>query len=209
MTLQNDFHARDNQFPLSARADNRTSAGTYPYRRHRPGMINAGGGGPAFDWSIVALGYKLNPTASDPTPVDNPDLVRIYAGEIDRIAVAQADITVADNGFVYVRRTIADNTMLVATAASVPANDATYLYYRLYQFTVTAGVASIKLILRPFDIDGGRGFTGTVTVISSMQYASNALQYKTKLMTYSQGSLLSVGTESGWNTLFTAVTGCP
>jgi hypothetical protein len=162
-----------------------------------------GGGGSEIDFSKYALGYKCDPDG------DDPDLVRIYAGEIDRIAVAQTDVTVANGGYVYVRRTIADNTMLVATAASVPSNDATYLYYRLYQFTVTGGIATVKNVLRTFDIDGGRGFTGTVTVVSAMQYASNALQYKTKLMTYSQGSLLSVGTESEWTTLFTAVTGCP
>jgi len=165
------------------------------------GWITGGGGG--LDLEKASLGYKINPAG------DDPDLVRIYAGEIDRIAVAQTDLTVANNNYTYVRRTIADNTMTVLVGASVPADSATYKYYRLYRFTVTAGVASILSIYRPFDIEDGNGFTGTVTVISSMQYAANALQYKTKLLTYANGSLTSVGTESGWNTLFTAVTGCP
>lgn len=159
--------------------------------------------GAGLDLTKASLGYKCNPDG------DDPDEVRIYAGEIDRVAVAQTDVTVADNGYVYVRRTIANNTMLVTTAASVPANDATYLYYRLYRFTVTGGAASILSIFRPFDIEGSSGFTGTVTVITSMQYASNALQYKTKLLTYTNGVLVSVGTESAWVTLFTAVAGCP
>jgi len=53
------------------------------------------------------------------------------------------------------------------------------------------------------------GFTGTVTVISAFQWSSSSLQYKTKALTYANGLLTSVGTESGWNTLFTASSGCP
>lgn len=157
-----------------------------------------------LDLSNVALGYKINPAG------DNPDLVRIYAGEIDRVAVAQTDLhPMLDNYYVYVRRTIVDNTMYVTMAASFPANDATYNYYRLYRFTVASGVASILNIYRPFDIETSLGFTGTVTVITSMAFNTPSLQYKTKLLTYTNGSLTSIGAESGWITLFTAVTGCP
>jgi hypothetical protein len=102
-----------------------------------------------LDLSKAALGYKIDPAG------DDPDLVRIYAGEIDRIAVAQTDLTVANNEYVYVRRTISNNTMLVTKAASVPANDATYIYYRLYRFTVSDGAATIQAIYRPFDVHGG------------------------------------------------------
>lgn len=169
-----------------------------------PDWFDAADSGGGLDLSKAALGYKCNPAG------DDPDLVRIYAGEIGRIAVEQRDITVADGGYIYVRRTIANDAMLVATAASVPANDATYLYYRLYKFAVTDGVASLITAFRPFDIEtSSGGFTRTVTVITSMQYASNSLQYRTKLLTYTNGMLSSVGAESGWNTLFTAVTGCP
>lgn len=111
-----------------------------------PFARNLGGGG-GLDFTKISLGYKFNPAG------DDPDLMRIYAGEIDRVAVAQADVTVADNNYIYVRRTRADDTMLVTAAASVPANDATYKYYRLYRVTVTGGVASIQNIYRPFDIE--------------------------------------------------------
>jgi len=100
-----------------------------------------------FDWTLVALGYKLDPGS------DDPDKVRIYAGEIDGVAVTQTDVTVTDDDYVYVRRTISDDTMLVTSGASVPANGVTYRYYRLYRMTVTAGTASIKNIYRPFDIE--------------------------------------------------------
>jgi hypothetical protein len=106
-----------------------------------------GEGEGGLDWSICSLGYKCDPDGND------PDKVRIYAGEIDRNAVAQTDKTVANNDYVYVRRTIADDTMTVLNGASVPADDATYKYYRLYRFTVTEGVASIQTIYRPFDIE--------------------------------------------------------
>ena len=109
------------------------------------GEVKAGGGG--LDLSKVAFGFTVS-----------GKVVTILTGTIDRITVAQANVTVANDGFVYVRRTIADDTMLVATAASVPADDATYKYYRLYQFSVTGTapneVAAMKFALRPFDIDG-------------------------------------------------------
>lgn len=104
-----------------------------------------GAGG--LDLSTAAFGYKIDPNG------DNPDLVRIYAGEIDRIPVAQTDLTVADGNYVYVRRTIANDTMAIYAGASVPADSATYRYYKLYEFTVTGGAASIKKIWRPFSIE--------------------------------------------------------
>lgn len=116
--------------------------------------IPAGGSG-GLDLSKASLGCKVNPNGND------PDLARIYAGTIDRIAVAQTDLTVANNDYAYVRRTIADDTMLVTNAASVPADDATYKYYRLYRFTVTTGTASIQNYYRPFDIEGGLPSTAT------------------------------------------------
>jgi len=106
------------------------------------------GAGVATDYSDFALGFLLNPDG------DNTVEVQINAGEIDLIAVDEAKVEVENDDFVYVRRTIADDTMLVAAAASVPADDATYKYYRLHQFSVTDGVASIKLACRPFDIEG-------------------------------------------------------
>lgn len=110
---------------------------------------DSAGGGDTFDWSKCALGFKCNPDGTD------PDAVRIYAGEINRITVSQPspDITVVDNGFIYIQRVRATNVVSVLTAAAVPADDATNVYHPLYQFTVTDGVASIKAILRPFNID--------------------------------------------------------
>jgi len=124
----------------------------------KPRRLDWGGSG-GLDLSKVALGYEINPDG------DDPDEVEIKAGEIDRVAVTAAKLVVADDGYVYVRRTIADDTMLVATAASVPANDATYRYYRLYRFTVADEVATIQNIYRPFDIEAAildtDGLTGS------------------------------------------------
>lgn len=154
-----------------------------------------GGGG--LDLSKVALGY----TASGTTWT-------VLAGEIDRVAVVQAAVTVANDNFVYVRRTLSNNTMLVAAAASVPANTTTYAYYRLYQVTVTAGVASLKFALHPFDVETIGGFTGTVTVVTDVVWSSPTLSKKTKLHTYLNGVLVSVGDEATV-TVATALTGCP
>jgi hypothetical protein len=204
-----------------------------------------GGGSSYSDW---AFGFSLNPDG------DNAAEVLINAGEIDRITVAAAKVVVANDEYVYIRRTISDNTMQIATAASVPADDATYRYYRLYQFAVTDGAASLKLAFRPFDIEGGTaltvsesddtptvdnvvkiafdkddftvtddtggkvtvrsvlpsGFTGTVTCVGAIQYASDSLQYKLKTATYSNGVLTAAPTlDANWTTVFTAVTGCP
>lgn len=113
----------------------------------RPTMARNVAAGESFPWDKCSLGYEINPAG------DDPGLIRIYAGEIDRVAVAQADVTVTDNDYVYARRTNANDTMLVAAASSVPANNATYTYYRLYRFTVTDGAASVLNIYRPFDIE--------------------------------------------------------
>jgi hypothetical protein len=120
-----------------------------------------------LDLSKCALGAECNPTGND------PDLVRIYAGEIDRIAVARTDLTVIDNDYAYVQRTIADDTMLVTNAASVPADDATYKYYRLYRFTVTAGTASIQNYYRPFDIEAS-GLPATATTNQVLAWNGSA-----------------------------------
>jgi hypothetical protein len=117
------------------------------------GTTGTGSGSTGLDLTKCALGYKIDPAG------DDHDLVRIYAGEIDRIAVAQTDVTVANNDYIYVRRTIADDTMDVLAGASVPANGATYIYFRLYRFTVTAGVATILNIFRPFDVEVNRSDT--------------------------------------------------
>jgi hypothetical protein len=98
----------------------------------------------------VFFGHKVNPNG------DDPDLVRIYAGEIDGIAVAQTDVTVVDNYFIYVARLRSDNTMTITSDESVPDDDATYFYYKLYQFSVTDGVAKVLKYCRPFAIEGGK-----------------------------------------------------
>lgn len=108
----------------------------------------------------VFFGYDI-----DPGKDGSKTKVRIYTGEIDRIAVAQADVVVANNYFVYVRRTIAGDTMEVMATDTVPADDATYKYYKLYQFAVTAvGVppvdtTSVLKVCRALAIEGGGGFT--------------------------------------------------
>ena len=114
----------------------------------------------AMDYSDFAFGFTLDPDGDDTAEV------QINAGEIDRITVDAAKIVVTDDYFVYVRRTIADDTMLIATAASVPDDDEDYKYYRLYQFTVTDSVASLKLACRPFDIEGVTIGTKTGDILS-------------------------------------------
>jgi len=113
------------------------------------GTVKTAAGTP-FPWDKVDKGFLINPDHDDSTTK-----VRIYAGEIDRIATAQTDITVANNDFAYVRRAIADDTMLVANGATVPDDDDTYKYYKLYQFVVAGGAAQVLKYFRPFAIEGG------------------------------------------------------
>jgi len=118
------------------------------------GTVKTAAGTP-FPWDKVDKGFLINPDHDDSTTK-----VRIYAGEIDRIATAQTDITVANNDFAYVRRAIADDTMLVANGATVPDDDDTYKYYKLYQFVVAGGAAQVLKYFRPFAIEGGEGGAG-------------------------------------------------
>lgn len=144
--------------------------------------------GKATDWSKFSLGFTITGTT-----------VTILTGTIDRITVAQADVTVADNDYVYVRRTIADDTMLVVAGASVPADDATYKYYRLYQFTVTGDdsdpvvyTATLKFALRPFDIEAGGGGGGLTVEGDQVLYKGVFLREYDE-----EGVIVEVGEEIG------------
>jgi len=119
-----------------------------------------------FDWTKCAFGYKVNPDGND------KDEVRIYIGNINGNASTQTDLAIAGTvetsvtKYVYARVVIATpSTILVTQADSVPADDATYNYYRLYRFTsnLVTGSSPAKYIIdddstmiyRPFDIDAG------------------------------------------------------
>lgn len=114
------------------------------------GEIKAGSGG-RFDWSKVEFGF---------TVADN--VVTLLSGEIDGHTVPGQSLTVTDGAFIYVQRTIATNSMAVYTGASVPADNASYVYYKLYQFNVVTTVVdevttyttSLRYAFRPFRIEG-------------------------------------------------------
>jgi len=123
------------------------------------GFENVSGSGEKFDWTKCSFGYKFNPDS------DNKAKVRIYVGEINKNASTQTDLVITGTAYVYARVTIATpSTILVTQANSVPANDATYEYYRLYRFTSNLIVGSspaayrldddLTMIYRPFDIEG-------------------------------------------------------
>ena len=106
--------------------------------------------------------------------------VTIPARTIEGIAVAEAEIKVADNGYIYVRRTISDDTMLVATAASVPSDDATYKYYSLGQFLVSEDAVTSELaVTSALDVSGYK--TDSVAIVES-RYALAVVQVISKIM---------------------------
>jgi len=132
-------------------------------RGHSVDWFDAADAG-GFDWSIVAFGHKLNPLG------DNTAEVRIYPGEINRIASTQTDLTLANADFVYVRRTVADGTLVVLNGASVPADTVTYRYYKLYQFAVADGVAKLTKAWRVFNIEDWMptpASTGTFVLVAT------------------------------------------
>jgi len=101
---------------------------------------------------IGGFGYKIDPNYIDPeVDESDPDLVRVYAGHLGAVPVAQTDVTVTNNDYVYVKHTLAGNLTEVLVGASVPANDANYTYYSFYRFTVTDGVATIQTVIRTQD----------------------------------------------------------
>lgn len=117
-----------------------------------------------MDWAKCSFGYKVNPDR------DNKAEVRIYVGDINRNASTQTDLVIAGTveisvtKYVYARVTIATpSTILITQANAVPADDATYKYYRLYRFTSNLIVGStpaayrldddLTQIYRPFDIE--------------------------------------------------------
>ena len=160
-----------------------------------------------MDYSGCAFGFQINPDG------DDPDLVRILAGQVEGKSLAQTDITVQDNDSIYIAQTyttnavfpyIPNNTLAIQGAASVPTDDDDHHYYRLYQFTVTDGTASIKNVYKPYDIGGikvtGAALGDAVFVITALGGTNEALTYKYRSVIASQG-LLSFGPESGWVSL--------
>lgn len=120
------------------------------YLRFQNGFMeytNDAAGGSGLDLALCAFGYQINPDGN------HTNVVRIYAGEVDRHAVAETDVEVENDDYVYIRRTISDDTLVVLAGASVPDDSATYLYYKLYQFSVSNFVATIQKIWRPFGIE--------------------------------------------------------
>ena len=148
-----------------------------------PTIVVDAAGGDGLDLSKAALGYKIDPDG------DDTDEVRIYAGEIDRIAVSETNFQPVTNGYiVYVRRTRSNNTMLVTSAASVPANDTTYIYYRLYKFAVSGGVATLTTAYRPFDID-----TCGEEVVTDIRYDATTKQLQKKTTKVSAWTMIEGG----------------
>ena len=112
-----------------------------------------------FDWSKCAFGYSVDPDGDE-----SKTKVRIMVGEINRHVSTQTDLTIAGTQEVWAKLTIADDTIVIEQGAAVPDDDDTYLYYRLYQFTITASDddppvdkidESLTKIYRPFDIEAG------------------------------------------------------
>lgn len=109
----------------------------------------------------VFFGYKINPDNDTSTTK-----VRIYSGEIDRFEVDETDITVVNDDFAYVKRTIAADTFEILAGATVPDDSVLYSYFKLYQFSVvTSGdppvsVTTIKKYCRPFGIESSLSIKG-------------------------------------------------
>ena len=114
----------------------------------------SGGVATGLDLSKASFGFVINGTS-----------VTINDGEIDRIAVTGTTITPADGNYVYVRRTISNDTMEMIAGTSVPPEDTTYKYYRLYRFAVVGGMVSIMNMFRPFDIDVGLGLPSNANTL--------------------------------------------
>jgi len=120
-----------------------------PHRRkgHATAAVAAGD---TFPWNKCFFGYKINPDG------DNEREVRIYAGRIGDLNVDEASVSlpqVAGDYYVYYRRGIVGDAMILQQHTDWPTNDVNYKYYVLYQFTVveTVGVFSVTLkqIIRP------------------------------------------------------------
>jgi hypothetical protein len=115
-------------------------------RRPIPPRRLEASGGSGMDWSEAMFGYEINPDG------DNALEVRIMAGRIGDVVVAQADVVLSSDAgdyYVWVRRTKSNDTVLVQSGADWPEDDATYAYYVLHRFTVADEVASIHTVIRP------------------------------------------------------------
>lgn len=102
--------------------------------------------GSGMSWKKAMFGYQINPDG------DNAREVRIMAGRIGDVVVAQADIVLSSDAgdyYVWVRRTKSNDAVLIQSGTDWPEDDATYAYYVLHQFTVADSAAKIKAVIRP------------------------------------------------------------
>lgn len=116
-----------------------------------PTEILGGGGG--LDLTRFAIGYKIKPDGS------TWNKVRIFAGYVDGVAVAQTDLTLTATSVVYLKLVYPNSgspTATIAAAESLPANTATDKYFRLYQFVYdeTAETLTLGTVYRTLNIDG-------------------------------------------------------
>ena len=100
-----------------------------------------------FDWSTVALGYKINPDG------DNPAEVRIYEGLLfhgtrTAITIPEASSIVlgSDNTYIYVTYTFGSGTAAITSSTIFPQNTETTLNWLKYKMRLSGEVASIGTI---------------------------------------------------------------
>jgi len=107
----------------------------------------------AVDPLAKGLGYTIDPDSND------PDIVRIDAGTINAYQCAETWKTVTNNDYIYVKGIFRTANGTIEAGASIPANDDDYIYYGLYRFTVTGGVATLQSTIHNFTADSAQDKT--------------------------------------------------
>lgn len=106
--------------------------------------------GYAFPWDKIAFGYELNPDGDDPLEV------RIFAGQVDKIAVSEVTLDLSDGLCVYLQHDLETNAITIEQGTSFPTDSEDYKYTRLYLFELNEDSTAAELtnIYRAMDIEG-------------------------------------------------------
>lgn len=112
--------------------------------------LNLGGSGSGMDWTKVSLGYKLNPDG------DNPLEVKIFAGQVDKIAVSEVTLDLLNGKCVYLQHDLETDAITIEQGTSFPTDSEDYKYTRLYLFELNEDSTAAELtnIYRAMDIEG-------------------------------------------------------
>ena len=105
------------------------------------------------------------------------------------------------NSTSFVKLKASYNDMLAAATNSSTGASGTIVLRSALGKISTKFLETTTITASEFKTGSSSGVSGSVTVISALQWYHDDLQYKTRTVTYTNGIVTGLGSESAWNTV--------